>query len=142
MKEVTITYITPTIVWPHPSTENRVKVLLNMALPTRERPSFTDSHTHPPGSFQKPHILFHQRADRMKTASACFSVFHKPFSNPCSICLFRYIHPFYKYTVLTKCQAVAGAGNSHEQNYTKVFPLWSLHSSGVRQIMNKLNNIE
>ena len=59
----------PYVVWPQakqqgrtqpcPSTENWVKVLLNMALPTRARPSFTHSHTVPPGSFQKPYILFH-----------------------------------------------------------------------------------
>ena len=31
------------------------------------RPSFTHSHSLPPGSFHKPLILIHQRADRMKT---------------------------------------------------------------------------
>ena len=49
LKEVTIIYITSTIVWPqvnsregtqsHPSTENWIKDLLSMALSTRKRPS-------------------------------------------------------------------------------------------------------
>ena len=55
LKEVTITAITPTIVWPnyregtqpHPSAENWVKDLLSMTLPTRARPSFpTASPSH------------------------------------------------------------------------------------------------
>ena len=50
LKEVTIIFITSTIVWPqvnnregtqpHPSTENRTKDLLIMALPIRKRPRF------------------------------------------------------------------------------------------------------
>ena len=51
----------------HPSTENRIKDLLSMALPIRTRPSFPLSQSLPSGSFHKPLILFHQRADRLKT---------------------------------------------------------------------------
>ena len=49
LREVTINFITSTIVWPqvnnregtqlHPSTENWIKDLLSMALPIRTRPS-------------------------------------------------------------------------------------------------------
>ena len=79
LKEVTIIsiiFITSTIVWPqvdnrkgtqlHPSTENWIKDLLSMALPTRTRPSFPLSQSLPSGSFHKPLILLHQRADRLK----------------------------------------------------------------------------
>ena len=52
---------------PHPSTENWIKDLLSMAMPTRKRPSFPHSQFLPPGSFHKPFILIQQRADRMKT---------------------------------------------------------------------------
>ena len=51
----------------HPSTENWIKDLLSMAPPIRTRPSFPLSQSLPPGSFHKPLILLHQRADRMKT---------------------------------------------------------------------------
>ena len=47
---------------PHPSAENWIKELLNMALPTRGRPSFPNSLSLPSGSLCKP--LIHQRADR------------------------------------------------------------------------------
>ena len=77
LKEVTIIFITFTIVWPqvhnregiqfHPSTENWIKDLLNMALPIRTRPSFPLSQSLPSGSFHKPLILLHQRTDRLKT---------------------------------------------------------------------------
>ena len=69
-KEVPITSITPTVVnhrertQPHPSTENWIKDLLSMALPTRARPSFTHSQSFPPGSFRKPLILRHHKAVR------------------------------------------------------------------------------
>ena len=49
------------------STENWIKGLLIMALPIRTRPSFPLSQSLPSGSFHKPLILLHQRADRMKT---------------------------------------------------------------------------
>ena len=52
---------------PRPSTENWIKDLLSMALPIRTRPNFPLSQSPPSGSFQKPFILIHQRADRMKT---------------------------------------------------------------------------
>ena len=52
---------------PCPSTENWIKDLLSMAPPIRTRPSFPLSHSLPSGSFHKPLILIHQRADRMKT---------------------------------------------------------------------------
>ena len=65
------------IVWPqvnsregtqlHPSTENWIKDLLSMAPPIRTKPSFPLSHSLPTGSFHKPLILLHQRADRLKT---------------------------------------------------------------------------
>ena len=69
--------ITSTIVWPlvksrertqlHPSTENWIKDLLSTAPPFRTRPSFPLSKSPPSGSFHKPLILLHQRADRLKT---------------------------------------------------------------------------
>ena len=75
LKEVTITVITPTIVWPKqqrgykpcPSTENWIKDLLSMVPSIRTRPSFPHSHSLPSGNFHKPLILIHQRTDRMKT---------------------------------------------------------------------------
>ena len=76
-EEVTIVFITSTIVWPqinnregtqlHPSTENWIKDLLNMALAIRTRHSFPFSQSHPSESFHKFLILLHQRADRLKT---------------------------------------------------------------------------
>ena len=50
-----------------PSTKNWIKVFLSMAPPIRIWPSFPHSQSLPSGSFHKPLILFHQRADRMKT---------------------------------------------------------------------------
>ena len=77
LREVTIIFITSTIVWPqvnsrvetqlHPSTENWIKDLLSTALPIRTRPSIPLSQSIPSGSFQKPLILLHQKADRLKT---------------------------------------------------------------------------
>ena len=49
------------------STENWIKNLLSMASPIRTRPSFPLSQSLPLGSFHKPLILLHQRADRLKT---------------------------------------------------------------------------
>ena len=64
-----IIFITSTIVWPqikqpYPSTENWIKDLLSMATPIRTR---SLSQSLQSGSFHKPHILLHQRADRLKT---------------------------------------------------------------------------
>ena len=81
LKEVIIIIITSTIVCPqvnnregtqpHPSTENStenwIKDLLSMGLPIWIRPSFPTSQSLPSGSFHKPLILLHQRADRLKT---------------------------------------------------------------------------
>ena len=77
LKEVTIIFITSTIVWPqvisreraqlHPSTENWIKDLLSMALPIRTRSSFPLSQSLPSRMSHKPLILFHQRANRLKT---------------------------------------------------------------------------
>ena len=50
-----------------PSTENWIKDLQNMDPPIRTRPSFPLSHSLLSGSFHKPLILLHQRADRLKT---------------------------------------------------------------------------
>ena len=47
--------------WPHPSTENWIKDLLNMAPPIRTRPNFSQSL--PSGSSYKPLILLRQRAE-------------------------------------------------------------------------------
>ena len=68
---------TSTIVWPQvnyregtqpqPSAENLIKDLLSMAPPNRTRPSLSDSELPPSGSFHRPLILIHQKADRMKT---------------------------------------------------------------------------
>ena len=44
-----------------------IKDLLSMAPSIRTRPSFLLSQSLPPGSFHKPLIFLHQRADRMKT---------------------------------------------------------------------------
>ena len=52
---------------PCPSRENWIKDLLSMALPIRVRASFPLSQSLPSGSFHKPLILLHQRADRMKS---------------------------------------------------------------------------
>ena len=77
LKEVSITFITSTIVWPqvnnregtqpHPTTENWIKDLLSMAQSIRTRPSFPLSQSLPSGSFHKLLILLHQRAGRLKT---------------------------------------------------------------------------
>ena len=77
LKEVAIIFITSTILGlrlnnregtqPHPSTEKWVKDLLSRPLTIRTRPSFPHSQSLPSGSFHKPLILLHQRADRMKT---------------------------------------------------------------------------
>ena len=74
LKEVTIIFITSTIVWPPannkqgtqpcPSTENWIKDLLNMVPPIRTSPL---SQSLPSGSFHKPLNLLHQKADRLKT---------------------------------------------------------------------------
>ena len=52
---------------PHPLTENWIKDLLSMAPPIRTRPSFPLSQSFQSGSFHKPLILLHQKADRLKT---------------------------------------------------------------------------
>ena len=49
-----------------PSTENWIKDLLSMASPIRIRPQFPSSQSLSSGSFHKPLILLHQRANRMK----------------------------------------------------------------------------
>ena len=77
LKEVAIVFITSTIVWPrsnnregtqlYPSTEKWIKDLLKMALLIRTRSTFPLSQSLPSGSFHKPLILPHQRADGMKT---------------------------------------------------------------------------
>ena len=78
LKEVTIIFITSTIIWLqvnnregtqlHSSTENWVKDLLSMAPPIKTRLSFPLSQSLSSGSFHKPLILIPQRADRMKIA--------------------------------------------------------------------------
>ena len=77
LQEVAIIFITSTTVWPqvnnrertqpHSSTENWIKDLLSLAPPIRRKPSSPHSQSLPSGSFHKPLILLHQRADRMKT---------------------------------------------------------------------------
>ena len=77
LKEVAIIFITSTRVWhqvnnregtqSHPSTENWITDLLSMSPPIRKRPSFPLSQSLPSGSFHKPLILLHQKADRLKT---------------------------------------------------------------------------
>ena len=92
LKEVTIIFITTTIVWSQvkqqggntapPITENGIKDLLSMALPIRTRPSFPHSQSLPSGSFHKPLILVPQREDRMKTTITenCNQTDHKDHS--------------------------------------------------------------
>ena len=77
LREITSIFITSTIVWAqvnnregtqlHPSTENWIKDLLNIALPIRAKYSIPLSQSIPSGSFHKFLILIHQRADRLKT---------------------------------------------------------------------------
>ena len=76
-KAVSIIFLTSAIVWsqvkqqegtqPHPSIEDWIKDLLSMASLIRTRPSFPLSQSLLSGSFHKPLVLLHQRADRMKT---------------------------------------------------------------------------
>ena len=51
---------------PYLSTENWIKDLLSMALPIWTRPNFPFSLSLPSGSFHRPLILLHQRADTLK----------------------------------------------------------------------------
>ena len=51
-------------VQPHPSADNWMKVLLNKALPTRGRPSFSHHQSLASGNLHKLLNLLHQRADR------------------------------------------------------------------------------
>ena len=77
LREVTIIFITSTIVWSqvnskkgtqlNPSTENWIYDLLSMAPPIRTRPSFPLSQSIPSGRFHKPLTLLHQRKDSLKT---------------------------------------------------------------------------
>ena len=67
LKEVTIIFITSSIVWPqvnnreetqpYPSAENLIEDLLSMAPLIRTRPSFSYRQSLPSGSFHKPLIL-------------------------------------------------------------------------------------
>ena len=52
---------------PCPSTENWIKGLLSTAPTIRARSRFPSNQSLPSGSFHKPFILIHQRADRMET---------------------------------------------------------------------------
>ena len=77
LKEITVIFITSTMVWPwvdnregtqpHLLTENWIKDLLSMAPPIRTRPSFPLSQSLPSRSFHKPLNLLHQKVDRLKT---------------------------------------------------------------------------
>ena len=58
---------------PHPSVENWIKNLLSTALPIRTRLSFSLCQSLPAGSFHKPLILLHQRADRLKPTMEHYS---------------------------------------------------------------------
>ena len=88
LKEVAITFITSTLVWPevnnregrqlHPSTENLIKDLLIMALPIRTIPSFPLNPSLPSGSFHKPLILLHQKADRVKSTATQSQKMNQP----------------------------------------------------------------
>ena len=81
LKEVTIIFITSAIIWsqvnsrgaretqPHASTETWIKDFLSMAPPIRTRPRFPLSQSLLSGSFHKPLILLHRRADRLKTTT-------------------------------------------------------------------------
>ena len=51
-----------------PALQQKIGVkILSMALTIRTRPSFSLSQSLPSGSFHKPLILLHQRADKLKT---------------------------------------------------------------------------
>ena len=77
LRDITIIFITSTIIWPqvnsrertqlHPSTENFIKDLLSMAPPIRTRPSIPLSQSIPSGSFHMPLTLLYHRAARLKT---------------------------------------------------------------------------
>ena len=78
LQEIATIFTTSTIVWPQVKqqggntaqpTENWIKDLLSLPLPIRTRPSFPLSQSLPSGSFYKPLILLHQRADRLKTTT-------------------------------------------------------------------------
>ena len=68
LKEITIIFITSTIVWPRyitgrehsPTHQQKIKDLLTMALPIRTRPNLSLSQSLPSGSFHKPLTLLHQ----------------------------------------------------------------------------------
>ena len=69
-KEVTIIFITSTIVWPQVNNREGtqwIKDLLNMATPIRTRPSFPLSQSLPSASFERPLILIHKKTNRLKT---------------------------------------------------------------------------
>ena len=76
-KEVVILFITPTCSLAsgevtgreHSSAHQQhwIKGLLNTSPPIRTRPSFPLTLSLPSGSFHKPLILIHQRADTLKT---------------------------------------------------------------------------
>ena len=51
-----------------PAHQQKVGLKIYWAGPVRTRPSFPRSQSLPSGSFHKPLILLHHRADRMKTA--------------------------------------------------------------------------
>ena len=79
LREVTINFITSTIVWPqvnnregtqlHPSTENWIKDLLSMAPAHQNKTKFPPSQSLPSGIFHNFLILLHQRAHRLKPPS-------------------------------------------------------------------------
>ena len=77
LKEITIIFITSTIVWSQVKQQGGNTALpinrkldlrfIEHGLPIKPRPSFPLSQSLPSGRFHKPLILLHQRADRMKT---------------------------------------------------------------------------
>ena len=105
----------------HPclSAENWIKDLLSMALPSRARPRFTHSQYLPSGSFCKPLILIHQRADRMKPPS---QKINQNWSHGSQSCLTWNYEPCHVgppkmggswWTVLTKCDPLEKGMANH-----------------------------
>ena len=55
----------------HPSADNWIKALLNMALPTRARPSFSHCQSFPSGNLHNSPSLIHQKTEEARREQSC-----------------------------------------------------------------------
>ena len=55
----------------HPSADNWIKTLLNMALPTRARPSFPHCQSLPSGNLHNSPSLIHQKTEEARREQSC-----------------------------------------------------------------------